>query len=207
MRFASITTAAALTLLLAACQSTSRHSSPNSAPPLQSLRHDLAPGQIIDYNDFGEPGETHFFPDPTHRTGVMVFCDDALGTTIGVVMTALWESNDFEHGWLQERRFWQEKDWSLDVTSFGWSRDGRHLFVGTNDIYGTGNLYQLDLFTRRSTVLFPREHDESLDGHCWSSEIEHIGDETVRFHVRDYCDNDTLFVQRTVPFLTVDSEN
>jgi len=145
--------------------------------------------------------KTFYFPDPTHRSGVVVFGDDATGTTVGVVKTTNWASDDVERGWRQDRRFWQEKEWSLNVTSFGWSRDGRYLFVATSDIYGTGEVYQLDVDRRRWAVLFPREREEALDGHCWSSEIERIGDNTVTFYVRDYCDEDKIFVRRTVPFL------
>ena len=166
---------------------------------LQALDNVTNPGEIV--NEFGKPGETLFFPDPTRRCGVMVFCDDALGTTIGVVMTALWESDDFEQGWRQDRRFWQEKEWSLNVTSFGWSRDGRYLFVATCDIYRTGKVYQLDMQRRRWAVLFPREPEAAPDGHCWSSELVRIEEESVTFHVRDYCDEDKIFVRRTVPLL------
>lgn len=173
--------------------------------PLQPTAPSQWDGQVVGYDDFGKPGETRFFPGPKRKFGVVVFCDDALGTTIGVVSTALSESGDLEKGWRQHRRFWQEKAWCLNVTSFGWSPDGRYLMVGTCDIYGTGYLYQLDLHQRRKAVLFPRTHDESLVEHCWSTEIDAVGSGSVTFHMRDYCDEDKIFLRKTVPFLGADT--
>ena len=146
--------------------------------------------------------ETYFIPDPTKRSGVMVFRDDALGTTIGVVATDLPKSNDLEAGWLQERRFWQEKAWCINVTSLGWSEDGRYLFVATSDIYGSGNIYQLDLEKRRAAVIFPVKRDATLEGHCWSTHIDAIGRDSITVHVRDYCEEDKIFARETLPFLT-----
>lgn len=144
---------------------------------------------------------TWFFPDPTRRSGVIVFCDDGQGTTVGVVATDLrWEANDAEDGWRQERRFWQEKDWSLNVTNFGWSEDGLYLFIATCDIYGSGNVYQLDMVKRKSSVLFSPEMDDSLKGHCWSSRIDAIDKDSITIHVEDYCDKDKVFVRRTLTF-------
>ncbi len=146
--------------------------------------------------------QSWFFPDPTAQSGVVVFEDDAAGTTIGVVMTQPLESNDLESGWRLERRFWQEATWCRNVTSFGWSQDGRYLFVATSDSYGTGFVYQLDVPARQAALFYPRAPDDHPTGHCWASEIEGVDKDTVRFHVRDYCEEDMIFVQKTLPFLT-----
>ncbi len=155
-------------------------------------------------NDTGRH-ETYFLSDPTKRKGVMVFCDDAMGTTIGVVATDLPKSNDLEAGWLQERRFWQEKAWCINVTSLGWSEDGRYLFVATSDIYGSGEIYQLDIKKRRAAVIFPMKMDATLEGHCWSTHIDVIGKDSITVHVRDYCEGDKIFARETLPFLTEES--
>lgn len=168
---------------------------------------DFEPGKPINAtllnrsNDTGRH-ETYFISDPTKRSGVMVFCDDALGTTIGVVATDLPKSDELEAGWQQERRFWQDEAWCINVTSLGWSEDGRFLFVATSDTYGSGNIYQLDLEKRRAAVIFPVKRDATLEGHCWSTHIDAIGKDSITVHARDYCEEDKIFARETRPFLT-----
>jgi hypothetical protein len=168
---------------------------------------DFVPGKPIDaplLNRSTDTGrhETYFISDPTKRSGVMVFCDDTLGTTIGVVATDLPKSNDLEAGWRQERRFWQEKAWCINVTSLGWSEDGRFLFVATSDTYGSGNVYQLNIEKRLAAVIFPVKRDATLEGHCWSTHIDAIGKDSITVHARDYCEEDKIFAPETLPFLT-----
>jgi len=157
---------------------------------------------LLNRSDDANRHETYFLSDPTKRSGVMIFCDDALGTTIGVVATDLPRSNDLEAGWQQERRFWQDEAWCINVTSLGWSEDGRFLFVATSDIYGNGNVYQLDLEKRRAAVIFPQKSDPTTEGHCWSTHIDAIGTDSITVHARDYCDEDNVFARETLPFLT-----
>ena len=91
------------------------------------------------------------YPQPGGPFSVFVFCDDAAGVNIGVVNTkprgGSWDVDD---------RFWQERAWATDITSFAWSPDLRSLYVGTSEIYGSGNLYKLDLVNRKSEVLVPK---------------------------------------------------
>ncbi len=169
----------------------------------QYIDQDPKTGNIVTYEDFGAPGETRFFPDPTRAFGVVVFCDDAAGTSIGVVSTQDRESDDFAAGWQLYRRFWQEEAWGRNVTSFGWSPDGKYLFVGTNDIYGTGEMYQLDLYGQKATSLIPEERDPSLGQHCWSAELDAVDNESVTFHIRDYCDEDKVFWHHTEHYRAV----
>lgn len=71
-----------------------------SAPTSRQQIQVGKPGNIVLLNRSKDAGhhETFFFPDPTCRSGVVVFDDDALGITIGIVMTDNRESNDFEKG-------------------------------------------------------------------------------------------------------------
>ena len=95
---------------------------------------------------------------------VFVFCDDAGGVNIGVINTQpgagpgaidIRPSREWSH-WNVNDRFWQDRAWATDVTSFAWSPDLRSLYVGTSEVYGTGNLYKLDLVNRTSQVLVPK---------------------------------------------------
>jgi hypothetical protein len=94
---------------------------------------------------------------------LFIFCDDALGTNIGLINTSrssgpgaidLGPSNTMKH-WFVTDRFWQADDWSGDVNSYYWSKDLKYLYVATSYIYGTGNLYKLDLLEKTATILVP----------------------------------------------------
>ena len=159
---------------------------------------------LLNQTQDGSHHQSWFFPDPTAQSGVVDFEDDAAGTTIGVVMTRPLESNDLESGWRLERRFWQEATWCRNVTSFGWSQDGHYLFVATSGIYGTGFVYQLNVSARQAAIFYPRAPEDAPTGHCWASELEGVEEGTVRFHVRDYCDEDRILVRETLPFPNAD---
>lgn len=168
-------------------------------PDLRSLPFGKADTKNI--GKYGAPGSAHYFPDPTRSSGVLVFFDDGAGTSIGVVATESNWQQFGNKGWEPHNRFWQESDWCRDVTGFAWSEDGRYLFVATCDIYGTGKMYQLDLHRRKVATIFPVAAESALDGHCRSCSIDAIGKDGITVYVRDYCDNDTIFVRRTLPFL------
>ena len=92
---------------------------------------------------------------PHKQFGVFIFCDDAVGTTIGIINLPgyvlsygeLRRTSNSE--WDKHKRFWQEKEWALDVESVQWSEDGLSLTVNTGYIYGTDNCYVLDLPNKR----------------------------------------------------------
>jgi hypothetical protein len=102
---------------------------------------------------------------PQPRNGpfsVFVFCDDALGSNIGIVLTngsAVTRRFDpFSEGkWDTNNRFWQDPVWATDVKNFAWSPDLRYLYVATSSIYGNGGFYKLDLIQRKVTRLIPSE--------------------------------------------------
>ena len=88
---------------------------------------------------------------------VLVFCDDAQGTNIAVVLT---RANDYPAPWpgdwsYSENRVWQDSSWSRDVNSYCWSTNGNQLFVSTGSVYGSGLVYVLDLPSKSSRVLSP----------------------------------------------------
>ena len=94
---------------------------------------------------------------------VFLFCDDAAGSNIGVINTSggagpgrieLGPTKEWSK-WNVNDRFWQDRAWATDVTSFAWSPDLRSLYVATSKIYGTGAVYKLDLVSRTFSVLIP----------------------------------------------------
>lgn len=107
---------------------------------------------------------------PNGPFAVFVFCEDAVGTYIAVSCydVEVCEQSTYPdgsvrfEGWKLYDRFWQEKDWATDVTSFAWSPDGKYLYVATSYIYGTPALYKLDLEARRSTELLKNDAPASV---------------------------------------------
>ena len=95
---------------------------------------------------------------------VFLFCDDALGSNIGVILTEpgagpgkielsgtkVWDK------WDTNNRFWQETKWATDVVNFAWSPSFRYIYVATSGIYGDGGFFKLDLKERLSERLLPK---------------------------------------------------
>jgi hypothetical protein len=124
---------------------------------------------------------------------VFLFCDDALGSNIGVINTApgagpgaialpgpkIWDK------WDVNDRFWQEPEWSTDIISFAWSPDLKFLYVATSHIYGEGGLYKLDLVKRTYTKLLPKGDAQQENKHGYQFEItainRHSGEVSVRY--------------------------
>lgn len=89
---------------------------------------------------------------PGGHFGVIVFCDDGAGTTVGVVALTRGPEGqraETDAAWPLDNRFWQEAQWARDVSFFQWSPDGTQLRLRTNYIYGTNKLYTLDLVHRK----------------------------------------------------------
>jgi hypothetical protein len=80
---------------------------------------------------------------PEGPFGVYVFCDDALGTNIAVFYPQLGDPK-YEK-WSVTRRFWQDGPWAADVSGLGWVPGRNLLVVATSEIYGSGDVYLLDL--------------------------------------------------------------
>jgi hypothetical protein len=115
---------------------------------------------------------------------VFVFCDDALGSNIGVIATApgagpgkieLDAQKTWKH-WDVNKRFWQDPQWATDITSFAWSVDLKSLYVATGEVYGTGTLYRLNLVTRTVETVLPDAvmRKRIKKGYSTSTEIKAI---------------------------------
>lgn len=85
---------------------------------------------------------------------LIVFCDDALGRSLGLSYFGAMPTPRIG-GWELADRFWQERDWALDATAFVWSRDGSHLYVSTSGVYGSGAIFSLDPLRRTYKRLHP----------------------------------------------------
>lgn len=92
---------------------------------------------------------------PNGPFAVFVFCDDGLGSTIGVINDELRVL--FGGPWSLADRFWQERSWARDVMSFAWSTNGNRLYVATQEIYGVGALFELNLEARTALQVSPTE--------------------------------------------------
>ena len=110
-------------------------------------------------NIFSAACKHGLFYGPHKKFAVYVFCDDALGTTIGIINTQPGGTSNREcivYFDLHER-FWQDKDWALDVLSVKWSEDGLFLTVDTDYIYGSDKHFVLDLVHRKVVSAVSRE--------------------------------------------------
>lgn len=140
------------------------------------------PGPAPDEPRVVLPGECRHGLDlqPEGPFAVMVFCDEGVGTTIGIVLHA--PDAVGGSGWRAENRFWQEREWARDVTSFLWDPERMVLYVGTSAVFGKGGLFRLDLGRRLVRRLVP---SGTSNGH-WSQftvKIDRLDSETRRLHV------------------------
>ncbi|BDQ34564.1 hypothetical protein [Pseudodesulfovibrio portus] len=88
------------------------------------------------------------------KFAVFVFCDDALGTQLGIIYTQpgvgpVEPSSEWSNG----NRFWQEGEWVYDAINLLWSPSGDYLYVTTEGVYGFNGFYELDLRKRAATKL------------------------------------------------------
>jgi len=133
---------------------------------------------------------------------VFLFCDDALGSNIGVILTEpgggpgaikltgdmIWDK------WYTNDRFWQDKLWATDVVNFLWSPSLRHLYVATSGIYGDGGFFKLDLKERSYRRLLPdpsAKYMHHLEG-GYLTKIEKVDIEKDRIIVGIYVYDETF---------------
>lgn len=88
----------------------------------------------------------------------------------------------------ERHQFWLVAGWPLSLRRHVWYLRHR-LRVPVERIRSAGG----DLLS---------EGTRRRPGLCWASELEGVDQGTVRFHVRDYCDEDRILVQKPLPFLT-----
>jgi hypothetical protein len=114
---------------------------------------------------------------------VFLFCDDALGSNIGVINVSkasnpgnkLKMPTDRQWKWWIDNRFWQDSTWSQDTSNFAWSPDLNFLFVASNNVYGNGGFYRLDLVTSETQRLLPSTDMATNSGSETSYQTEIVG--------------------------------
>jgi len=84
---------------------------------------------------------------------VLLFCDDAAGSHLAVVCEAPGCGHAHGQAWSLSNRVWQGAPWAEDVTAFAWDPNGTCLYVSTSETYGTGQLFALNLRTRRDSIV------------------------------------------------------
>lgn len=89
---------------------------------------------------------------------VFVFCDDGLGTQIGIILTKpgvgkIEQNTD----WSITNRFWQEGLFMTDVIDITWSHSKNYLYVTTSEVYSDGSFYELDLRKRIAKKVIDRK--------------------------------------------------
>ena len=103
-------------------------------------------------------------PQPNHGPfSVFLFCDDALGSNIGIILTergagpgniSLGHAKVWQI-WDTANRFWQDRKWATDVVNFAWGPSQRYLYVATSGIYGNGGFFKIDLREHAYQRLMP----------------------------------------------------
>jgi hypothetical protein len=115
---------------------------------------------------------------PNGPMAVILFCEDALGTYIGLVYydtmggpvpyrfnekLSETEKETYYKTWSLENRMWQNPLWASDVTSYAWGPDGTKLYVATSEVYGSGALYELDLVRKMHKQIAPTGKEPKSD--------------------------------------------
>jgi hypothetical protein len=85
---------------------------------------------------------------PNGPFALFLFCEDALGSYISVLYANPIgaPATPAPHRWRLDDRYWHDPLWGADVTSYAWAPDGKRLFVATSEIYGSGGLFELNLW-------------------------------------------------------------
>ena len=83
-----------------------------------------------------------------------VFCDSALGSNLGIVLSRLTNDTDTTGAWGVDQRFWQNGPWVTDVTSFAWDPFSDRLYVATAEIYGDGGVFVLNLLNKKHERIY-----------------------------------------------------
>lgn len=93
---------------------------------------------------------------------IELFCEDALGAYIGIVYRGVMGAPR-EKAWSIENRYWQVKDWSMDVKSFTIVDDGKKILVSTMGTHGKPGLYLVSPFVRKwEKISVPVANSESI---------------------------------------------
>jgi hypothetical protein len=90
---------------------------------------------------------------PRGPFAVLLFCDDAAGSHLAVACYAPGCGEAHGQAWSLSNRVWQGAPWGDDVTAFAWDPGGACLYVSTSQTYGTGQLFALNLRSRRDSIV------------------------------------------------------
>lgn len=133
---------------------------------------------------------------PSGTFAVFLFCDDALGSNIGVILTkpGVGPIEGLPNSkWGLLHRFWQDEKWSADVVNFAWSPSGIYLYVATQEIYGDGGLFKFNLERQTFIRIFPDTNDIKIkavtDGYYTKIEKINIKENYIIVSVYDYSSN------------------
>lgn len=95
------------------------------------------------------------FKQPNGPFAAMLFNEFAQGIHIGIIYYQQM-GDPVDGNWWISNRFWQEKPWNADITSFAWDESGKYLYIGTSEVYGDGGLFKLDLYKKTFVKLYPK---------------------------------------------------
>ncbi len=142
-----------------------------------------------------------------------VFCDGALGSNLGIILSELTEDTDATGVWGVDQRFWQDGPWVTDVTSFAWDPFSDRLYVATDATYGDGAVYVLDLLGKKHRRIYSIDDIDSqtvenaaerlqAESHFGFIEKLDVEERSVTVSIRlAYGDGQAEVVgRRTVPF-------
>ncbi|MCP1728056.1 hypothetical protein J2T60_002056 [Natronospira proteinivora] len=122
-----------------------------------------AKGEVVQLASTDCQSGLHEHPEGSDFS-VFVFCDDALGTQIGIILTRPAAGPvETDTDWSLGNRFWQEGAWMTDVKQMVWSKSGDFLYVTTSQVYSDESFYKIDLVDREACKLISgRELGESV---------------------------------------------
>lgn len=100
------------------------------------------------------------FKQPNGPFAAMLFNEFAQGIHIGIIYHQQMGGPVDGNWWISER-FWQEKPWNADITSFAWDETGKYIYIGTSEVYGDGGLFKLDLLKKTFVKLYPKANADS----------------------------------------------
>jgi hypothetical protein len=142
---------------------------------------------------------------------VFLFCDDALGSNIGVILTQpgagpgkikLTADQSWDQ-WNTNDRFWQDKLWATDVVNFLWSPSLRYLYVATSGIYGNGGFFKLDLQACVFECVLPDTSANYFSGlktgYLTSIEKVDTKNERITIGIYSYDETRTLIATEDIP--------
>jgi hypothetical protein len=105
----------------------------------------------------------------TGKFAVVLFCDDAVGSNLGIVC---YLPGCEEPPWSLSDRFWQDEAWATDVTAFAWDRNGKCLYISTSGVYGTGDVFALNLSVRRYVKVSVPLNGKLLEKGTYNSKLK-----------------------------------